>query len=161
MLWPPWRGGRGRWLRIAVGALLATLIILHLKPIRTARELAGVASPSCRVLTFTDGDTLDAWCPGEGAQRIRLTGYDTPEIRGACLKEQAMAFAATLRLASLVFAADEVRFRFFGRDRYDRRLGAMFLDGAFVADLMVAEGWARRYDGGVRLPWCGRDDASG
>lgn len=135
--------------------MLLVLTVLHVKPIRTARELIGAAPSSCRVLTFVDGDTIDAWRPGRPVERVRLTGFDTPEFGGAgCIQERFMAFGATLRLASLVYAADEVTFRFFHVDRYGRRLAAMFLDGVFVADLMVAEGWARRYDGGVRPPWC-------
>lgn len=141
-------------LRIWVVLGLAALAVLHLKPIRTARELAGLAPPSCRILSFADGDTVTARCPGRWPETVRLTGFDTPEFGQAeCPRERLLALAATLRLAALVFAADEATFRFFGRDRHGRRLGALFLDGEISADLMTGASLARGYDGGRRMSW--------
>jgi endonuclease YncB( thermonuclease family) len=156
---PPPRPTRPRRPKLAawiLAALAAALLILHVKPIRSARELAGLAEPTCRVLSFTDGDTLQAWCPGDGLRTIRLTGFDTPEIGfGAeCPSERLRGVAATLLLAAHVFAAEAVTVVPLGEDRHGRRLGAMFLDGEPLADGMTATSLARRHDGGRRMSWC-------
>jgi len=143
-------------LRLVLILLLAALLVLHAKPIRSARELTGLAEPTCRVLSFTDGDTLQAWCPGDGLRTIRLTGFDTPEIgSGAeCPSERLRGVTATLLLAFHVFAADAVTVVRLGEDRYGRRLGAMMLDGEPLAQRMTATSLARAYDGGRRMSWC-------
>ena len=41
-----------------------------------------------------------------------------------------------------------------GRDRYDRRLAALSLDGEPASRAMVRAGLARAYDGGRRDGWC-------
>lgn len=89
-----------------------------------------------------DGDT--AVCNGT---RYRLVGFNTPEIHSpACARELAIAQLAKLRLQ-----------KFFDRgayvvhvpckdgplDRYNRACGwAITPEGASVADLLIAEGFA-------------------
>lgn len=41
-----------------------------------------------------------------------------------------------------------------GRDRYDRGLARLIVQQLDVADTLVSEGLARRYNGGKRLGWC-------
>lgn len=109
----------------------------------------------CRVNYIVDGDTLDMTCPGEGAFRARLVGFDAPEVFSpGCASELAAGIAATHKLRTLLWSADEVAFGLGGRDRYDRRLVRLTLDGRDVAETMVATGHARAYDGGGRGGWC-------
>jgi endonuclease YncB( thermonuclease family) len=41
-----------------------------------------------------------------------------------------------------------------GRDRYDRLLGRLIVNGTDVGNTLIAEGLARAYDGGRQLGWC-------
>jgi hypothetical protein len=54
----------------------------------------------CRVVSVIDGDTVSMWCPGTGAERARLTGFDAPELFSPqCPAEAAKAAGRDLGLA--------------------------------------------------------------
>jgi len=110
----------------------------------------------CRVMWVTDGDTVRAVCPGRPGGAVRLTGFDTPEVFSPqCLSEWALGMQATARLGWEILRAGEVRLTLSGRDRYDRHLGRLTLDGRDAASIMVGAGLARPYSGGRREGWCG------
>ena len=111
--------------------------------------------PGCEITRIVDGDTVDVDCGG-GLDRVRLMGFDTPEtFRAQCASEAARARAAERYLAGEIARARVVDFAFQGRDRFDRRLAVMRVDGRDIADVMVSAGHARVYDGGRRQGWCG------
>ena len=104
-----------------------------------------------------DGDTLAI-----GKRRIRLSGYDAPEIDGACEAEKAKAREARAALQTWLNAG---QFLLDGgeeppRDQYGRELrGARRVapDGGeeWLAEHMVAQGLAE--DGGwgaSAIDWC-------
>ncbi|MCW8088211.1 thermonuclease family protein [Sabulicella glaciei] len=97
----------------------------------------------------TDGDTLRC-----GAERIRIIGLDAPEMRGKCPREARLARAARDRLAMLVARGVTIEPR--GRDRYGRLLAVVRdREGWDVAQVLIAEGFARPYDGRSRRQgWC-------
>ncbi len=88
-----------------------------------------------------DGDTLAI-----GQRRIRLVGFDAPEMDGQCEAEQRLARVARDELAAWlnlgVFemegGADAPR------DRYGRELRELRRGGEMLADTMVERGLARR-----------------
>lgn len=107
---------------------------------------AGVATQP--PITVVDGDTVD-----RAGVRYRLTGYDTPEMRGRCPAETALARTATARLRALIAAAHTVDLRGTGaRDHYGRMLAALVLDGRDVGETLISEGLAREYQGVVARP---------
>lgn len=109
----------------------------------------------CRVSYVYDGDTVAMECGGS-AVRGRIMGLDTPETRNArCTAERRAGDAATRRLRDLV-AAGPVAISRHGHDRYGRDLIRLTVAGRDVADTMVEEGLAVRYDGGRRPDWCAR-----
>ena len=111
--------------------------------------------PGCEITRIVDGDTVDVDC-GRGVDRVRLMGFDTPEsFRAQCSTEAARALAAERYLTGEITRARVVDFEFRGRDRFDRALAIMRVDGRDIADVMVSAGHARRYDGGRRQGWCG------
>lgn len=107
------------------------------------------AVPVCRVV---DGDTIKL----PDGRTVRLLGFDAPETwrpEGVSAHEMALGMVATERLHQLV-SSGAVRLRLSGRpDKYGRLLGTMTVNGRDVAETMIEEGHARRYDGGKRLPW--------
>jgi micrococcal nuclease len=116
------------------------------------------------VQRVVDGDTLDVRLADGSETRVRLLGVDTPEVHAAtdpaeyegvpetdagraCLRrwgERASAFA-TDRLASrtVTVSVDPTADR---RDRYDRLLAYVLVDGDSFNYRLVATGHARLYD---------------
>ncbi len=131
--------------------VLATLIGMTLAGCATAvtePPAAGV------VLRAIDGDTLAL-----GAERIRLIGVDTPELRGArCTMEWAKAEEARVYVQRALNGARSVdieRREVEPPKRYGRTLAIVRVDGADLAALLIKEGLGRPYDGrGKRRPWC-------
>ena len=103
-----------------------------------------------------DGDTIRI-----GERRIRLTGYDAPEMDGACLAERQLALVAQAELAEWLNAGP---FQLDGgddppRDRYGRELRAARRGAEALSDVMLARGlahqdrWNFASDWG-RQGWC-------
>ena len=112
---------------------------------------APLAQAADGTITVVDGDTVD-W----RGKRYRLTGYDTPEIsRAACPAEKALGYAASWRLQYLIWGGGAVVEPSGRQDRYGRELGRLIVKGRDVADILIGEGLARRYEGGRRKGWCG------
>ena len=98
-----------------------------------------------------DGDTFDL-----GGARIRIADIDTPEIKGRCAYESALAARATDRLEALLAEGEfELHPLPGGRDedRYGRKLRIVTRGGSSIGDTLVAEGLARTWTG-RREPWC-------
>lgn len=97
--------------------------------------------------TITDGDTIRI-----GKERVRLMGFDTPEVfKPGCVEEKALGDKATIRLGQLL-ESGTVTIERHGFDKYARTLGIVRVDGADVAAVMIREGLA-----GARKPrggWC-------
>ena len=111
----------------------------------------------CRVVSVTDGDTVRAWCRGDGIESVRLTGFDTPEIFSPkCTSERLLGTRAYLALKGVLWTAGEVRLTALGRDRYERVLARMLIDGVPIETVLVQRGLAHPYSGGRRQGWCGR-----
>lgn len=104
-----------------------------------------------RVTCVVDGDTF--WL---NRQKIRIADIDTPELSPPrCEAERIRGEAAKRRLAELLnagafslIAGDR------DEDRYGRKLRTVTRAGASIGNMLIAEGLARRWDGG-RHPWCG------
>ena len=110
---------------------------------------------NCRVVHITDGDTFDVKCRSRPQERIRLMGYDTPETYTAqCPAEKALGDKATARLRALTQTRQITRIERHGHGKYGRVLGRVWLNGEDLADIMVHEGLAMRYNGGHRANWC-------
>ena len=108
----------------------------------------------CRVGYVYDGDSVELIC-GSARETARLLDIDTPELQGRCPAETAAAQAAKQTLSGLVKGASLVEVQIEGRDKYDRPLIRLMLDGKDAAALMIAAGQGRAYDGGHRPGWCG------
>lgn len=109
------------------------------------------------VLSVTDGDTFKAripvWDNVEVITAVRLAGIDTPELKGKCASEKALALKAKARLAELLtgtITISDVK-----PDKFAGRVDAIVTaNGQEVAGILVAEGLARPYTGGARGSWC-------
>lgn len=110
------------------------------------------------VLATTDGDTIKvaaAVWPGITVRvSVRVAGVDTPELRGRCAGEKALAREA--RDFTRAAVGDRVILRNIRRGKYaGRMIAEVRVDGgADLAAMLIAAGLGRPYDGGRRRPWC-------
>jgi micrococcal nuclease len=98
-----------------------------------------------------DGDTIRY-----GGVKVRLADIDAPEVFSPkCASEAALGQRATQRLVDVMNAGPFEMVRT-GRDKdiYGRKLRVIERGGRSVADTLVTEGLARRWDG-ARRSWCG------
>ena len=142
----------------AVPILLATAMAALSVP-ATAQTIwwpKGQAWPLCsdviRNNCVVDGDTIRT-----GDRRIRLVDLDAPE-RGdgaKCARERRLGELAAGALSGLL-TGGRVSYTIEGKDRYERGLWRLSVNGEPVADRMIAAGHAVRYGDG-RPDWCRRD----
>lgn len=117
-----------------------------------AFAMALAASPASaeRIARVVDGDTIVT----ASGEKVRLMGFDTPEIRGKCPRERELARQATALLRRLAGSGLKLERR--GRDRYRRTLAvARTPAGEDVAAALIRAGLAHPYEGrGPRGGWC-------
>lgn len=114
------------------------------KPGFAEPQLVRLNFPLCSAPGFTancvvDGDTLRI-----GERRIRLTGFDAPEIDGECQNESDLAIAATNTLHRWLVLGP---FEWDGgaappRDQYGRELRSARRRDEYLADVMIEAGLA-------------------
>lgn len=98
-----------------------------------------------------DGDTI--WMNGV---KIRVADIDAPETHPSrCAIEADLGGRATLRMQQLLNAGpfELVRIER-DEDRYGRKLRTLVRQGRSLGEILVSEGLARPYEGGVRSGWC-------
>ena len=121
-------------------------------PLEPAMESGNGSVAAGSYLRVIDGDTFDY-----AGTRIRIADIDTPEVRGRCPYETALAARATALTRQLLAAGD---FELHplpssqNEDRYGRKLRIVTRGGRSLGDVLVAEGLARTWTG-RREPWCG------
>lgn len=146
------------YLKLVIGAALAGLLLVPTLADLANAAMKPVASAQgqCRIIRVIDGDTVSLLCPEDGMVSARLMGFDTPEKYSPnCVGEFLAAERASWALRVLIQKADRLALTRDGTDQYGRALVTLELDEVDVARLMVREGHARQYGGGLRGSWCG------
>jgi len=101
--------------------------------IATAEKLSNTISGVASVI---DGDTIEIH-----GERIRLSGYDTPERGKRCGSVNVYQKAA-FALSDFI-GRQTVHCNVTGRDRYERSIATCAVGGIDLGDHMVREGWGR------------------
>lgn len=109
------------------------------------------AMPICgsgkRINCVVDGDTI--WVRGE---KIRLQGFNAPEMNGSCDRERQMAVQARDELQrSLNGPAFTIERN--GMDRYGRTLATIRVGGRDVGAGLISKGLAHEWRG-YKENWC-------
>jgi endonuclease YncB( thermonuclease family) len=143
---------RTRPLTIIVTALLLSHGVAWAE--REYGSVSGVRLHDCH-----DGDTctftIAEWPPVIGDRvLVRLEGIDTPELRGACEEEKALARRARDELRRILARGERIDLAGIHRDKYFRLRARVLVDGQDVGQRLIAAGVARAYSGGTREPWC-------
>jgi micrococcal nuclease len=108
-----------------------------------------------KVIDVIDGDTIKILIDGHEIT-TRLLGIDTPEVVDPrkpvqCYGKEASHETKSLltgKSVSIMLNPDYDR-----TDKYGRLLGYIYLDGIFVNELLVKEGFAREYTYNDRKPY--------
>lgn len=112
-----------------------------------------------RVTTIYDGDTftatIDSW-PGIAGKNIgvRISGIDTPEMRGKCKKEIELARMAKKKTVAMIRSAKTIELRQMRRDKYFRIDAEVFADGRSIGQALISAGLAVPYHGDKKATWC-------
>jgi endonuclease YncB( thermonuclease family) len=131
----------------------------HHAPVTT-----GFAGPlPSEIVRIVDGDTFKArvqvWFGQEITTSVRVRGFDAPELKGKCAEEIKAAQEAADMLREIL-SSGPVTLRNIGPDKYFGRVVASvhvtLKDGieTDVAQMMIAAGMGRAYNGGTRGGWC-------
>ena len=111
------------------------------------------------VTSIYDADTfrvnIKGW-PDVVGQRmsVRVLGVDAPEIRGKCELEKKAARRAKQFTVQKLLSAKKIELRDIQRGKYFRLLANVYVDGKSLAQALIREKHARKYDGGKRKGWC-------
>lgn len=123
----------------------------HQEPTHLVAVGRAMSMPICgrakRVNCIVDGDTI--WVNRE---KIRIKGFNAPEMNGSCDRERKMAVQARDELRR---ALDGKAFTIerSGKDRYGRTLATVRVNGADVGHRLIARGLAHQWRG-FREEWC-------
>jgi micrococcal nuclease len=146
------------YLRALIAVSMMALLVIPLLAdgaLALARPIAS-GTDNCRVLHVVDGDTADIWCAATGFERARLVGFDAPELFSPkCAPELIAAQKAKWALRAALFGTADLRLQRGKLDRYDRRLVTIWVGQDLLAKRMIADGYARGYEGRLRQGWCG------
>jgi endonuclease YncB( thermonuclease family) len=132
---------------------LAALLCLLAFP-----TLADGLQVTATVLSVYDGDTVRVeaypWPDQINRVSVRLAGVDTPELRGKCKEERALARVAKAFVELQI--DDEVMLVDVRKGKYAGRVVARIIlaDGRDLSSLLIEAGLGRAYDGGKRESWC-------
>ena len=112
-----------------------------------------------KVISVYDGDTfrvdIASLPPIVGKNiAIRVSGVDTPEIRGKCQYEKNLALKARDFVRARLANAKEIKLTNLQRGKYFRVVANVVVDGVSLEQELLDNELAYRYDGGKKLSWC-------
>lgn len=119
-----------------------TYIALPLDQLSEAdRQFAQSNAPKIitgKVVGVHDGDSITVLDEANGQQKVRLEGIDAPELK------QDFGRKAKEALAGKIFEK-VVRVKWKERDQYGRVLGHVYVEGHWINQELLEEGWAWHY----------------
>lgn len=150
----PEYAGRSGWIgtAVAIVAVIGVSFALANCSVEAAKERAADqtatttdASQIAGIASVVDGDTIEIH-----GQRIRLSGFDTPESRKRC-GDTNVYQAASLALSDFI-ANRTVTCTPTGEVSHDRAVATCSVGGTDLGDYIVSQGWGRdwpRYSNGA------------
>ncbi|NTF97788.1 thermonuclease family protein [Rhizobium rhizogenes] len=135
---------------LAIGLLASVASAQPSSSASSASEAFSICGSGQRITCVVDGDTF--WFRGE---KIRIADIDTPELSPPrCERERERGLAAKQRLLDILNSGP-LSFKTTARDedRFGRKLRIVYRERRSVGDILVAEGFARKWEGS-RRSWC-------
>lgn len=139
--------------------LLCVLILFVNLNAQSLEDISFGNAVVSEVTSIYDGDTFRANIKDYPAiigyrMSIRIAGVDTPEIKGKCEREKDLASKAKQLTVSMLRNAKLIELRNIKRGKYFRLLADVYVDDVSIADKLINNGYAVRYDGGTKIDWC-------
>lgn len=111
------------------------------------------------VKSVYDGDTfrvdVAGWPSIIGTNiPIRVAGVDTPEIKGKCRSEIALATQARDFAAQMLRSGQPIFLTNIRRGKYFRLVANVWVGEHNLAQVLIKNGLGRAYNGGKRYGWC-------
>lgn len=112
------------------------------------------------VTSIYDGDTFRANIQGYpdivgNRIGVRINGIDTPELRGKCEKEKALARKAKQFSVDKLRQAKKIELRHMKRGKYFRIVADVYVDDQNLGKMLIEKELAVVYDGGHKgKDWC-------
>ena len=130
---------------IAITAISLVFLKPHIQHTISADQLVYVI----------DGDTAIFRIDGR-KQTVRFVGVDTPEMKGRCAEESVRAEKARQFSLSALSQAQKISLVSIDRDKdkYDRLLRRVLVDGDDISDLLIRAKLGRQYTSAGRQSWC-------
>ena len=108
-----------------------------------------------------DGDTLTVnipWLMSDVFGKdlpVRVSGIDTPEMKGKCEEEKMLAKCAKVVVKNMLETAKQVDLRNCIRDKYFRLNCDVYADNVSISTILLGNKMAVPYDGGTKAKvWC-------
>lgn len=114
------------------------------------------------ITKIVDGDTINFEAkflpnPLKKELSLRIYGIDTPEkgARAKCTKEKELSESAAKYTSNVISKATKTQIELIQWDKYGGRvLGDIYVDDKSLRQLLIKNGYAREYFGGVKRSWC-------
>lgn len=109
----------------------------------------------CKVVSVYDGDTITvaAYLKGDPECykfKVRLSGIDSPEMKGSSETEKKHAIESRDALSSQILH-QIVKLDIKGTEKYGRILADVIYNGENMNDWMIKNGYAVKYSGGTKI----------
>lgn len=138
--------------------LIFLTILFIFSPLTSASNNYGALTVT-EIISVYDGDTfranLRATHPiiSENIS-IRVSGIDTPEIRGKCDKEKKLAQLAKQFTKSFLLSGNTIELRNIKRGKYFRIVADVYVDGISLTNELIKAKLGYPYEGGTKVSWC-------
>ncbi len=138
--------------------LLATLFVVQSFSLSAKTHSYGNATVAA-VTSIYDGDTFRANIEGFPTiigehMSIRINGIDTPELRGKCPQEKALAKLAKQFTVKHLRSAKRITLKNIKRGKYFRLIADVYVDGVNLAEQLIKNNHAVEYQGKTKINWC-------
>jgi len=86
---------------------------------------------------------------------VRVSGIDTPEMRGKCIQEKDLARKAKQITVTALRGGTKIELRNMKRGKYFRIVADVYIDNESLSDKLINSGLAVKYNGGTKTKdWC-------
>lgn len=142
---------------------MRVLCLVILVILTTCSDVRASEYPDIQGVEFIrnyDGDTITVnikgWPDIIGKNiSVRVLGVDTPEIRGECANEKAVALIAKYFVKKELTQANKIDIVSVSRGKYFRIVGDVVYDGKSLSEELISNGYGTPYDGGTKVnSWC-------
>lgn len=138
--------------------IIYTIVYIAFSALLLAKEYETILVDE--VTSIYDGDTfrvnINSYPPIIGERMaIRVSGIDTPELRGKCTQEKTLAREAKQFTVSKLRGAKVIELRNIQRGKYFRIVADVYVDNDNLANMLIKNNLGVPYNGGTKTKdWC-------